>query len=66
MEYGGITPVGLPADWRLLVDARVAATPFVLIGSGVRQGKLLLPGEVAAALPTAEVIDGLAMELVSG
>ena len=24
MEYGGITPVGLPAGWRLLVDSRVA------------------------------------------
>jgi len=27
MEYGGITPVGLPADWPVLVDARVAAAP---------------------------------------
>src|SRR6201991_3468613 len=26
MEYGGITPIGLPADWPVLVDARVAAT----------------------------------------
>ena len=23
MEYGGITPIGLPADWPILVDARV-------------------------------------------
>src|SRR5207342_603117 len=23
MEYGGITPVGLPASWRLLIDSRV-------------------------------------------
>ena len=23
MEYGGITPVGLPPGWRLLVDAGV-------------------------------------------
>jgi prolyl-tRNA editing enzyme YbaK/EbsC (Cys-tRNA(Pro) deacylase) len=23
MEYGGITPVGLPADWTLLIDAAV-------------------------------------------
>ena len=26
MEYGGITPVGLPPDWPILVDAAVAAT----------------------------------------
>ncbi|MCW2755108.1 MAG: prolyl-tRNA synthetase [Marmoricola sp.] len=36
MAYGGITPVGVPAAWRLLVDARVPATPLVLIGSGFR------------------------------
>ena len=26
MEYGGITPIGLPASWRLLVDARRRST----------------------------------------
>ena len=63
MEYGAITPVGLPAGWRLLVDARVAASPLVLVGAGVRRGKLLLPGAVLAALPGAEVVDGLAVEV---
>jgi prolyl-tRNA editing enzyme YbaK/EbsC (Cys-tRNA(Pro) deacylase) len=60
MEYGAITPVGLPEGWRLLVDSRVLDLPAVLIGSGVRQGKLVLPGAVLATLPGAEVIDGLA------
>lgn len=60
MEYGGITPVGLPADWPLLVDAAVAAAPAVVIGSGVRGSKLALPGELAARLSGAEVVDGLA------
>ncbi|MFC5665844.1 YbaK/EbsC family protein [Kitasatospora misakiensis] len=60
MEYGGITPVGLPADWPLLVDAAVAAVPFVLVGSGRRRGKLILPGRVAAALPGAVVLPDLA------
>jgi len=59
MEYGGITPVGLPSTWRLLVDSRVAATPLVLIGSGVRASKLLLPGSAFAALG-AEIVEGLA------
>lgn len=61
MEYGGITPLGLPAGWRLLVDARVLDTELVLIGSGVRHSKLVLPGPLAAALPRAEVVDGLAV-----
>jgi prolyl-tRNA editing enzyme YbaK/EbsC (Cys-tRNA(Pro) deacylase) len=60
MEYGGITPVGLPAEWPLLVDAAVAAAPAVVIGSGIRGSKLALPGELAARLPGAEVIEGLA------
>lgn len=59
MEYGGITPVGLPRDWPVLVDAVVAATPWVVIGSGVRRSKLALPGEALALLPAAEVVEGL-------
>jgi prolyl-tRNA editing enzyme YbaK/EbsC (Cys-tRNA(Pro) deacylase) len=60
MEYGGITPIGLPAGWPVLVDARVAATPYVIIGSGVRHSKIALPGPALAALPTAQVVDDLA------
>ncbi len=60
MEYGGITPVGLPAAWPVLVDARVADTATVVIGSGVRRSKLVLPGKLLASLPGARVIEGLA------
>jgi prolyl-tRNA editing enzyme YbaK/EbsC (Cys-tRNA(Pro) deacylase) len=59
MEYGGITPVGLPAGWPVLVDAAVAATPRVVIGSGIRGSKLTVPGGWLAKLPGAEVLDGL-------
>jgi prolyl-tRNA editing enzyme YbaK/EbsC (Cys-tRNA(Pro) deacylase) len=60
MEYGGITPMGLPKDWPLLVDARVVAVPRVIIGSGLRRSKIVLPGPALAALPNAEVITDLA------
>src|SRR3982750_4788199 len=30
MEYGGITPIGLPPSWSLLVDSRVVAKPHVI------------------------------------
>ena len=60
MEYGGITPVGLPAGWRLLVDPRVLDIEVAVIGSGVRRSKLLIPGALAAELPGAEVVEGLA------
>jgi prolyl-tRNA editing enzyme YbaK/EbsC (Cys-tRNA(Pro) deacylase) len=60
MEYGGITPIGLPGDWRVLIDARVAAAPRVVVGSGVRRSKLALPGSLLGRLPGATVIEGLA------
>jgi prolyl-tRNA editing enzyme YbaK/EbsC (Cys-tRNA(Pro) deacylase) len=62
MEYGGITPVGLPAEWPILVDRRVAETEVVIIGSGVRRSKLLLPGRLLGELPGAQVVDGLGLE----
>jgi prolyl-tRNA editing enzyme YbaK/EbsC (Cys-tRNA(Pro) deacylase) len=59
MEYGGITPVGLPADWPVLVDEAVAKTGTVVIGSGIRGSKLRLPGRLVAAIPSAQVLPGL-------
>ena len=63
MAYGGITPVGLPETWPVLVDAAVAAADWVVVGSGTRGSKLALPGRVVAALPQAEVLDGLGQPL---
>jgi prolyl-tRNA editing enzyme YbaK/EbsC (Cys-tRNA(Pro) deacylase) len=60
MEYGAITPVGLPPTWRILVSAEVAAAPWVVIGSGLRSSKLIVPGSFLAALPQATVVDNLA------
>jgi prolyl-tRNA editing enzyme YbaK/EbsC (Cys-tRNA(Pro) deacylase) len=60
MEYGGITPIGLPESWPVLVDARVVATPHVIIGSGVRHSKIAIAGPALGALPGAEVVAGLA------
>ena len=59
MEYGGITPVGLPEGWPVLVDEAVAKTGSVVIGSGIRGSKLRLPGRLLAALPAAQVLPGL-------
>lgn len=60
MEYGGITPIGLPEDWPILVDSRVVAAPHVIIGSGVRHSKIALPGPALGILPHAQVVEGLA------
>ncbi|WP_203567944.1 YbaK/EbsC family protein [Aestuariimicrobium ganziense] len=60
MEYGGITPVGMPDDWPIWIDRAVVDAGWVCIGSGVRSSKLLLPGTALADLPGAEVVEGLA------
>ncbi|HEY4161065.1 MAG TPA: YbaK/EbsC family protein [Candidatus Saccharimonadales bacterium] len=57
MEYGGITPIGLPGDWPILVDTRVANAGRVIIGSGIRRSKLLVPGSLLAGLPNAVELD---------
>ncbi|MGD6746895.1 YbaK/EbsC family protein [Streptomyces sp. BH106] len=59
MEYGGITPIGLPDGWPVLVDAAVVDLPHVLIGSGTRRGKLIVPGKALAELPGAVVVERL-------
>ncbi|MEZ5114951.1 MAG: YbaK/EbsC family protein [Candidatus Nanopelagicales bacterium] len=60
MAYGGITPVGLPAEWPVLLDARVTQREAVVVGSGIRGSKLLLPPALLAGLPGAVVLDGMA------
>nr|WP_127479788.1 YbaK/EbsC family protein [Nocardioides pantholopis] len=66
MEYGGITPIGLPAPWRVLVDARVLAADVAVLGSGLRRSKLLIPGALVGDLPGAEVVPDLALALDLG
>ena len=61
MEYGGITPLGLPSEWRVLVDPRCLDIDVAIIGSGVRRSKIVLPGRLLGELPNAEVVDELAI-----
>ena len=56
MEYGGITPIGLPEGWPILVDESVATHERLIIGSGIRGSKLLVTGALLAALPHAETL----------
>jgi prolyl-tRNA editing enzyme YbaK/EbsC (Cys-tRNA(Pro) deacylase) len=59
MEQGGITPIGLPVGWPVLIDRQVVDADMVVIGSGVRRSKILLPGGMLTGLPSVEIIDGL-------
>jgi len=57
MMYGGITPIGLPTGWPILIDIRVDKAERIIIGSGLRKSKILVSGNVLASLPNAGVLD---------
>ncbi|MFK0102205.1 YbaK/EbsC family protein [Streptomyces sp. NPDC091040] len=63
MEYGGITPIGLPTAWPLLIDSAVVDEEWVLIGSGSRRGKLIVTGKALGALPGAVILEGLGVRV---
>jgi prolyl-tRNA editing enzyme YbaK/EbsC (Cys-tRNA(Pro) deacylase) len=56
MEYGGITPIGLPKDWAILVDEAVVAAGQVVVGSGLRRSKMVLPATALLDLPSARCL----------
>ena len=60
MEYGGITPIGVPPAWSILIDAALLERDVVVIGSGLRRSKLALPAAALARLDQATVVEGLA------
>ena len=59
MEYGGITPFGLPEGWPVLVDSAVAEVSAAVVGSGLRRSKIITAGDVLARLSGAEVVTDL-------
>ncbi len=60
MEYGSITVIGLPTDWKILIDERCILPKQLVIGSGLLKSKIRLPGKALAELPNAEIIQNLA------
>ena len=66
MEYGGITPIGLPSGWPILIDEAVVTSPqTIIIGSGVRRSKIALPGAALAELPNAVVLPSLGRSIAT-
>ena len=65
MEYGGITPIGLPPGWPVYLSAGVASAARAVIGSGLRRSKLVVPGSALAGLPRAVILDDLAVPVAA-
>jgi prolyl-tRNA editing enzyme YbaK/EbsC (Cys-tRNA(Pro) deacylase) len=66
MEIGGVTVFGLPPELPIWIDSRVMARPRLILGGGSRYWKVISTPAILAALPRAEVVDGLATEPPTG
>lgn len=64
MMVGGVTPFGLPAGMAVFVDSAVMARPKVIIGGGNRSSKLEIAPAALLEIPTAEVVEELAVPVV--
>ena len=62
MEIGGVTPFGLPADLPVLVDARVMAPDWIILGGGNRSSKLRLGPDALRSLGSVRIVEGLAIQ----
>jgi prolyl-tRNA editing enzyme YbaK/EbsC (Cys-tRNA(Pro) deacylase) len=60
MQIGGVTPFGLPDSMRVLVDSNVLDRSSIVLGGGNRSSKLRLDPARLLALPSVEVVAGLA------
>ncbi len=60
MEIGGVTPLALPDDLPIWIDAAVMQCDYVLLGGGNRECKLKVDPNILLLQPSAEVVTGLA------
>ena len=60
MLIGGVTPLALPSEIPVWVDARVLERDRVVIGGGSRSIKILLSPSIFKALPNCEIVADLA------
>ena len=57
MEFGGITPIGLPSDWPVLIDRAVLGRGRSSSAQACGAAKILLDAADLAALPSTAVLD---------
>lgn len=60
MTMGGVTPLALPPDLPLWIDAAVMTRDRIVVGGGSRAAKVVGPPAMLLELPDAEVVEGLA------
>jgi prolyl-tRNA editing enzyme YbaK/EbsC (Cys-tRNA(Pro) deacylase) len=64
MEYGSITPVGLPEAWKILIDSRLVKKESIIVGGGKQISKLRVSTAFLKQLPNVEIVENLANKVV--
>ncbi len=59
MEYGSVTPVGLPTTWKVLIDNQLMEKKNIIVGSGKQISKLLVSTAFLRMQPNVEIVEGL-------
>ena len=62
MEYGSITAIGLPKEWKIFIDPMVVEHREIIMGSGLKKSKICFPSSALLQLPNAQLLEGLAIE----
>ncbi len=60
MTVGGVTPLGLPADLPVWVDAAVMERQTIILGGGSRSWKVSVSSKLFELTPNTEIVEGLA------
>jgi len=55
-RYGGITPVGLPYEWPILVDEAMMNNEIVVVGGGIRGSKIALNTDIFKMMPNVTIM----------
>ena len=63
MDLGGVTPLCLPDDLPVWVDAAVMARETIILGGGDRASKIIVAPQIFTQVPNVEVVDDLAFPI---
>lgn len=59
MEYGSITPIGLPESWRVLIAPELLKEPWIIMGSGRVISKIRLSPKALVTIANVEIVEGM-------
>jgi prolyl-tRNA editing enzyme YbaK/EbsC (Cys-tRNA(Pro) deacylase) len=63
MQIGGVSIFGLPDELPKFIDSRLLALPWAVVGGGSRSMKIRVAPEASSLVPSASVIEGLALPI---